>query len=77
MHVKREKKGLFFDKLLPKSYFAGWPEEKTFFDGIRRKICCFEDRDIKPEARRIFFEAKRLAKEIQGYREFYYFYVNW
>jgi len=72
MHVKKEKKGLFLDKLLPKNYFAGWSEKKTFFDGIRRKICCFEDRDIESEAGSSFFEAKRFSKEIQGSREFYY-----
>jgi len=44
MHVRKENKRLFPDKLLPKNYFAGWPEKNTFFEGIKRKICCFEDK---------------------------------
>jgi len=30
--------------LLPKNYFAGWPEKKIYFDEVRRKICCFKNK---------------------------------
>jgi len=36
--------------LLPKNYFAGWSEKKTLFEGIRRKMCCFEEKDIELKA---------------------------
>ena len=49
--------------MLPKSYFARWPEKKTFFDGVRRKICCFEDRDMEPEAGSSFL--KHLPKKFR------------
>jgi len=45
---KKNKKGCFFNKLLPKNYF--WPKKKSLFEKGRRKMCCFEERDIKPEA---------------------------
>jgi len=65
MHVRKEKKRLFPDKLLPKNYFAGWPEKKTFFEGIKRKIYCFEDRDIDPEVESNFLKLKDLPKKFR------------
>jgi len=65
MHVRKEKKRLFPDKLLPKSYFAGWPEKKSFFEGIKMKICCFEDRDIDLEVESNSFNLKDLPKKFR------------
>ena len=39
--LKKKRKDFFFCKLLTKSYFVGWPEKKSLFEGIRRKICFF------------------------------------
>ena len=49
-NIKKEKEGLFSDNLLPKNYFAGWPEKKTYFDEVRRKICCFKNKYGEKEA---------------------------
>ena len=51
--------------MLPKNYFVGWLEKKTFFDGIRRKICCFQDKDIKLEVGRNFLNPKDLPKKFR------------
>jgi len=70
VHVKTEKKGLFYDKLLPKNYFARWLEKKTFFDGIRRKICCFENRDIELEVGSSLLKLKYLPKKFKDLGSF-------
>ena len=62
-NIKKEKEGLFSDNLLPKNYFAGWPEKKTYFDEVRRKICCFKNKYGEKEARSSF--SKTLPKKFR------------
>jgi len=38
--------------------------EKNFFERIRRKMCCFEEKDIEQEAGNGFFEAEKLPQKI-------------
>ena len=68
--IKKENKGFFLTNCFQKFILQDGRRKKSLFEGVRKKMCCFEERDIKSEAGSCTLIQNDLLKKIQGFREF-------